>query len=73
MNKIFYFCDRKKCERCNRSCLHTSDPEHALSKNQWPYGMDASGDFVQMVNAVYDYEVVGALNVTADNRTGENV
>lgn len=73
MNKIFYFCDRKKCERCNSLCLHTSDPKHALSKDQWPYGMDVCGDFIQVANAAYDYEVVEALNATTDNRPSKNV
>ena len=29
MHKIFYICDRKKCERCNVECKYTSDVTHA--------------------------------------------
>lgn len=73
MNKIFYFCDRKKCEHCYEKCLHTSDPEHALSKDEWPYSKDPWGGFVQVFTDTYDYEVAEALNATTDNRPSENV
>ena len=66
MNKIFYFCDRKKCERCNRDCLYTSDPDHALNKKEWGYVRDVWGNFVQATNDVYKYEVVEALNDSTD-------
>lgn len=29
---IFYICDRKACEICNRECNHTSDIEHAVNR-----------------------------------------
>ena len=73
MDLTFYFCDRKKCERCNSLCLHTSDPEHALSKDEWPFARDLWDNYVQVVNEYYSYETVEALNVSADNRTSENV
>lgn len=73
MNKIFYFCDRKKCERCGRLCLHTSDPEHALDKKEWGYVRDAWGNYVQATDETYEYEVVEALNAATDNRPCENV
>lgn len=66
MNKIFYFCDRKKCECCNSLCLHTSDPEHALSKTEWPFIRDVWGNFVQAFTGTYDHETVEALNVSTD-------
>ena len=31
--KVFFFCDGKKCPNCSRAktgCMHTSDPAHAL-------------------------------------------
>lgn len=31
MPKIFYICDRKKCENCNPDCKHTSDILHAVN------------------------------------------
>lgn len=73
MDLIFYFCDRKKCEHCFEKCLHTADPEHALSKTEWPYTKDPWGNFVQVFTGAYDHETVEALNATTDNRPGENV
>lgn len=29
---IFYICDRKACEICNKECNHTSDIEHAVNR-----------------------------------------
>ena len=29
---IFYICDRKDCEICNRECNHTSDINHATNR-----------------------------------------
>ena len=73
MNLTFYFCDRKKCEHCYEKCLHTSDPEHALSKTEWPFIRDVRGNLVQAFPDAYDHETVEALNATTDNRSGENV
>lgn len=73
MNLIFYFCDRKKCEHCYEKCLHTSDPEHALSKTEWPYTKDLWGNFVQVFPGAYDHETMEAFNAETDNRPSENV
>lgn len=74
MNLIFYFCDRKKCERCNRYCLYTTDPEHALDKDAWPFVRDGAGDWEQTTENTYSYDGVKAwTNATTDNRPGENV
>lgn len=73
MNKIFYFCDRKKCAWCYEKCLHTADPEHALSRGEWPFTRDMLGNYVQVYVTTYDHEVVEAIHDSADNRTGENV
>ena len=74
MNKIFYFCDRKKCERCNRYCLYTSDPDHALDKDAWPYVRNDSGNWEQVPDIAYSYDVVKVwTNAATDNRSSENV
>lgn len=31
--KIFYICDRTKCENCHKECGHTKDIEHAKNFN----------------------------------------
>lgn len=31
MPKIFYVCDRKKCEHCSAECKYTSDITHAAN------------------------------------------
>lgn len=33
---VFYVCDRKKCNNCSETCFHTSDYNHATSKNLIP-------------------------------------
>ena len=74
MNKIFYFCDRKKCERCSRYCIYTSDPDHALDKDAWPYVREGAGNWVQTIENTYSYDAVRAwTDVTTDNRPSENV
>lgn len=68
MDMIFYFCDRKKCECCFENCLHTSDPEHALDKDYWPYMRDMFGHYEQVCCVIYDYDVVEQMvNDKADN------
>ena len=74
MNRIFYFCDRKKCERCNRYCLYTTDPDHALDKDAWPYVRDGAGNWTQAIENTYSYDAAREWgNATTDNRPGENV
>lgn len=55
------------CEHCYEKCLHTADPEHALSKTEWPYTKDIFGNFVQVFLGAYDHEEVEALNAETDN------
>ena len=68
MNKILYFCDRKKCERCSVYCLYTTDPEHALSKDEWPFVRDASGDWEQVTENTYSYDAVKSWIDVSDKR-----
>ena len=28
--KIFFLCDRRKCDQCNTGCSHTGDISHAV-------------------------------------------
>lgn len=31
--KIYYICDKKKCEHCAPYCEHTTDIEHSLNRD----------------------------------------
>ena len=48
MPKIFYICDRKKCEHCISECKHTSDVIHAAN--------------FKSVDVVADGQNIGATN-----------
>lgn len=48
MHKIFYICDRKKCEHCNSECKYTSDVTHAAH--------------FESIDRVADGQIIGATN-----------
>lgn len=45
LNKIMYYCDRKKCETCNPQCLYTTDIMHARFFDHVETGSVVDGDF----------------------------
>ena len=54
--------------------MYTSDPEHALDKDAWPFVRDGAGDWEQTTENTYSYDGVKAwTDATTDNRPGENV
>lgn len=46
IRRVFYVCDRKKCEKCHDECRHTSDIEHAANFIQ------VGGNFTERDDAV---------------------
>ena len=46
--KIFYYCDRRKCDKCNNeNCDHTSDITHALNFEKDECGNYVEGEYMR--------------------------
>ena len=56
MHKIFYICDRKKCENCNSECKHTSDVMHAA--NFEPVHRVVDGQNIGETNDYFEKDLV---------------
>lgn len=45
--KIFYYCDRERCDKCNTDCDHTSDITHARNFEKDECGNYFEGEYIR--------------------------
>ena len=49
LNKVYYVCDRHKCEACVRSCRHTTDITHAAYTDHGAFDIASDGSLWERI------------------------